>query len=199
MRGPIDGASGPATASSPSAGSGLRQPRRCHPAVAPDGSVAARDASATPRRGAEVAELGNTLARWRAEILTRHDTGASDGPTEGLNLCVKKVKRCGHAFRTFEHYRLRVLLHAGDCDVGQPAPVHRVSEPVFAAQTRRARIRAPTSGVRTTPGALPLAIHAHQGASLSATRPTVRAKRRSHRIVNFRTVPRYRLTSTCVA
>ena len=61
----------------------------------------------------EIRSLGNTLARWRAEILAHHDTGASNGPTEGLNLCVKKVKRCGHGFRTFEHYRLRVLLHAG--------------------------------------------------------------------------------------
>ncbi len=61
----------------------------------------------------EIVSLGNTLARWRAEILTHHDTGASNGPTEGLNLCVKKVKRCGHGFRRFRHYRLRVLLHAG--------------------------------------------------------------------------------------
>jgi transposase len=62
----------------------------------------------------EIVSLGKTLARWRAEILAHHDTGASKGPTEGLNLCVKKVKRlCGHGFRTFEHYRLRVLLHAG--------------------------------------------------------------------------------------
>jgi transposase len=61
----------------------------------------------------EVRSLGNTLASWRAEILAHHDTGASNGPTEGLNLCVKKVKRCGHGFRSFEHYRLRVLLHAG--------------------------------------------------------------------------------------
>jgi transposase len=61
----------------------------------------------------EVRSLGNTLASWRAEILAHHDTGASNGPTEGLNLCVKKIKRCGHGFRSFEHYRLRVLLHAG--------------------------------------------------------------------------------------
>jgi transposase len=61
----------------------------------------------------EIVSLGNTLARWRAEILAHHDTGASNGPTEGLNLCVKKVKRCGHGFRSFEHYRLRVLLYAG--------------------------------------------------------------------------------------
>lgn len=62
---------------------------------------------------AEIQSLGRTLAAWRAEILAHHETGASNGPTEGLNLCVKKVKRCGHGFRTFEHYRLRVLLHAG--------------------------------------------------------------------------------------
>lgn len=61
----------------------------------------------------EIQSLGRTLAAWRTEILNHHHTGASNGPTEGLNLCVKKVKRCGHGFRSFEHYRLRVLLHAG--------------------------------------------------------------------------------------
>jgi transposase len=61
----------------------------------------------------EIQSLGRTLAAWRSEILEHHRTGASNGPTEGLNLCVKKVKRCGHGFRRFEHYRLRVLLHAG--------------------------------------------------------------------------------------
>lgn len=62
---------------------------------------------------AEIRSLGNTLASWRTEILARHTTGASNGPTEGLNLCVKKVKRAGHGFRRFDHYRLRVLLHTG--------------------------------------------------------------------------------------
>ncbi len=61
----------------------------------------------------EIVSLGNTLHSWRTEILAYHDTGASNGPTEGLNLCVKKVKRCGHGFRNFDNYRLRVLLHAG--------------------------------------------------------------------------------------
>jgi transposase len=61
----------------------------------------------------DIQALGRTLASWRTEILEHHKTGASNGPTEGLNLCVKKVKRCGHGFRTFDHYRLRVLLHAG--------------------------------------------------------------------------------------
>jgi transposase len=62
---------------------------------------------------AEIRSLGKTLRSWRTEILAHHDTGASNGPTEGLNLCVKKVKRAGHGFRCFDHYRLRVLLHAG--------------------------------------------------------------------------------------
>jgi transposase len=61
----------------------------------------------------EIMSLGTTLEKWRTEILAYHDTGASNGPTEGLNLCVKKVKRCGHGFTRFEHYRLRVLLHTG--------------------------------------------------------------------------------------
>jgi transposase len=61
----------------------------------------------------EIRSLGATLGSWRNEILAHHESGASNGPTEGLNLCVKRVKRCGHGFKRFEHYRLRVLLHAG--------------------------------------------------------------------------------------
>jgi transposase len=61
----------------------------------------------------EIRSLGDTLDRWKSEILNHHRTGASNGPTEGLNLCVKKVKRAGRGFTCFEHYRLRVLLHAG--------------------------------------------------------------------------------------
>ena len=61
----------------------------------------------------EVRSLGGTLARWRTEILAHHATGASNGPTEGLNLLIKKVKRAGHGFRSFANYRLRILLHTG--------------------------------------------------------------------------------------
>jgi transposase len=64
----------------------------------------------------EIRVLGRTLGRWRAEILNHHATGASNGPTEGLNLLIKKVKRAGHGFRSFANYRLRILLHAGGVD-----------------------------------------------------------------------------------
>jgi transposase len=61
----------------------------------------------------EIRSLGDTLERWQSEILNHHRTGASNGPTEGMNLCVKRIKRAGRGFSCFEHYRLRVLLHAG--------------------------------------------------------------------------------------
>lgn len=61
----------------------------------------------------EIQSLGRTLSHWREEILAHHATGASNGPTEAMNLLVKKVKRCGHGFRSFRNYRLRVLLYCG--------------------------------------------------------------------------------------
>jgi hypothetical protein len=61
----------------------------------------------------EIRSLARTLTAWRSEILAHHRTGASNGPTESLNVCIKRVKRCGYGFRCFEHHRLRVLLHAG--------------------------------------------------------------------------------------
>ncbi|MFV0490112.1 MAG: ISL3 family transposase, partial [Vibrio fluvialis] len=71
----------------------------------------------------EIRSVGDTLASWRSEILANWSTGASNGPTEGLNRLVKDVKRCGRGFRNFEHYRTRVLLHAGKPTWPQrPAP-----------------------------------------------------------------------------
>jgi transposase len=67
----------------------------------------------------EVRRLGRTLARWYHEILAHHATGASNGPTEALNLLVKKVKRVGHGHRSFANYRIRLLLH---CGVAWPPP-----------------------------------------------------------------------------
>lgn len=90
---------------------------------------------------AEIRSLGNRLAAWRTEILAHHTTGASNGPIEGLNRCVKKVKRCGHVFRRFDNYRLRVLLHTG----GVTCPNHHhhhASDTLLTAQMRRATYRA---------------------------------------------------------
>ena len=63
---------------------------------------------------AELSRLARTVRTWEAEILAFHRTGGcSNGPTEAMNLLVKKVKRVGHGFRNFANYRLRLLLHCG--------------------------------------------------------------------------------------
>ena len=61
----------------------------------------------------EIRTMGRTLSRWHEENLNHHRTGASNGPTEGMNFCAKQVKRAGRGFANFDHYRLRVLLNAG--------------------------------------------------------------------------------------
>jgi transposase len=65
---------------------------------------------------AELRGMGTTLRRWRDQILAWHSTGASNGPTEGLNSIIKKIKRVAAGFRSFTNYRLRILLACGGCD-----------------------------------------------------------------------------------
>jgi transposase len=62
----------------------------------------------------ELSRLARTVRAWEAEVLAFHTTdGCSNGPTEAMNLLIKKVKRVGHGFRNFTNYRLRLLLHCG--------------------------------------------------------------------------------------
>ena len=61
----------------------------------------------------ECRRLATTIRAWEAEVLAFHTTGRSNGPTEGINLLIKKIKRVGHGFRNFTNYRLRLLLHCG--------------------------------------------------------------------------------------
>ena len=62
----------------------------------------------------ELERLARTINSWRTELLAYFDTGGvSNGPTEAINLLVKKIKRVGHGFRNFDNYRLRLLLHCG--------------------------------------------------------------------------------------
>ena len=61
----------------------------------------------------EVARLGRTLRQWRSHVPARFDTHQiSNGGTEAVNLIIEKTRRLAHGFRTFEHYRLRILLAA---------------------------------------------------------------------------------------
>ncbi|MPZ70184.1 MAG: ISL3 family transposase, partial [Actinobacteria bacterium] len=62
----------------------------------------------------ELTRLARTLDSGRAELLAYFDTGGiSNGPTEAVNLLIKKIKRVRHGFRNFDNYRLRLLLYCG--------------------------------------------------------------------------------------
>jgi transposase len=73
----------------------------------------------------ELHRLARTIDAWRQEFLAYFDTGGvSNGPTEAVNLLIKKIKRAGHGFRNFENYRLRLLLHCGvEWNTHQPTPL----------------------------------------------------------------------------
>ncbi len=62
----------------------------------------------------EGSRLARTVRLWEDEILAYHTTaGASNGRTEAHNLIIEKLRRLGHGYRNFTHYRLRLLLHTG--------------------------------------------------------------------------------------
>jgi transposase len=91
-------------------------------ATDPETGRAQADAVITRARSCpvpEVQRLGRTLRAWRTELLAYFDTGgASNGPTEAINLLIETTRRTGHGFRNFDNYRLRLLLaHGGiTCD-----------------------------------------------------------------------------------
>lgn len=70
-------------------------------------------AGCTAEEVEEIRSLGKTPV-----FLAHRDPGAPrhrrlEWPYRGFEPMCEKVKRCGHGFRTLEHYRLRVLLHVG--------------------------------------------------------------------------------------
>jgi transposase len=83
----------------------------------------------------EMRRFARTVARWQTEILAWHTTGgASNGPTEAVNLAIKNIKRVGRGFRNFANYRLRLLLHCGGVNwQDQPAARLRGRAPRLVA------------------------------------------------------------------
>lgn len=67
-------------------------------------------------KGPEVRGMARTLVQWREAILAWHTTGHTNGPVEGLNSLIKKIKRVAAGFRSFTNYRLRILLAFGGCN-----------------------------------------------------------------------------------
>ena len=61
----------------------------------------------------EIAQLGRTLWRRRADILAFFDHHASNGPTEAINGRLEALRRNALGFRNLTSYRWRSLLHSG--------------------------------------------------------------------------------------
>ena len=70
--------------------------------------------SGVPDALEELAQLGRTLWRPRADVLTYFDHHASNGPTEAINGRLEALRRNALGFRNLTHYRLRSLLHCGN-------------------------------------------------------------------------------------
>lgn len=68
---------------------------------------------AVPTGLEEIAQLGRTLWRRRADILAFFDHHTSNGPTEAINGRLKALRRNALGFRDLTHYRIRSLLHSG--------------------------------------------------------------------------------------
>ncbi len=61
----------------------------------------------------EVRRLARTLHNWFDAIIAWHEARVSNGPTEGMNNLIKRVKRVAFGFTNFENFRIRALLYAG--------------------------------------------------------------------------------------
>jgi transposase len=61
----------------------------------------------------EVRVLARTLRNWFDQILAWHEAKVSNGPTEGMNNLLKRVKRVAFGFTNFQNFRIRALLYAG--------------------------------------------------------------------------------------
>ena len=66
-----------------------------------------------PAMPPEIQKLGRTIKRWFDKICNYHIAKVSNGPTEGMNNLIKRIKRIGFGFRNFASYRIRALLYAG--------------------------------------------------------------------------------------
>ena len=66
-----------------------------------------------PKGLEELAQLGRSLWRRRAEILAYFDVRVSNGPVEAINGRLEHLRGIALGFRNLDHYILRSLIHSG--------------------------------------------------------------------------------------
>jgi transposase len=52
----------------------------------------------------ELRKLGKTITYWFEKIMAFHEIRITNGPTEGLNNLITRVKRVAFGFTTFDTY-----------------------------------------------------------------------------------------------
>lgn len=84
----------------------------------------------------ELRKLARTLTEWHEAICARYDHDRiTNAAVEAINTLIKKLKRSGHGYRNFAHYRLRLLTSCGRITLTQTAPTARLRsrQPQLAA------------------------------------------------------------------
>ncbi|MCV7191739.1 ISL3 family transposase [Mycolicibacterium brumae] len=66
-----------------------------------------------PKGLEELAQLGRSLWKRRAEILAYFDVGVSNGPVEAINGRLEHLRGIALGFRNLDNYTLRSLIHSG--------------------------------------------------------------------------------------
>jgi len=56
---------------------------------------------------------GSCLGCVQTQIVNRHRSHVSNGPTEPINNLAKRVKRVAFGLTNFEHHRIRCMRYAG--------------------------------------------------------------------------------------
>jgi hypothetical protein len=88
----------------------------------------------------ELDRLGATVRRREHELRGWHRMGLSNRLTDAMNLLIKKIKRVGHGLRSFENYRLRLLLPCGvEWRHTRPVVAIRGRQPRVVARSRTPR------------------------------------------------------------
>jgi hypothetical protein len=85
----------------------------------------------------ELRRLARTIRRWEPQILAWHATGLTNGPTEAVNLLIKKIKRVATASATSRTIGCGYFFTVA-CRGRLPEP-HQC-EPVTHAWSRRATL-----------------------------------------------------------
>ncbi len=75
-------------------------------------ATSSTSARRSPRRQKFVVSHAR-LRNWFDAIVAWHQAKVSNGPTEGMNNLIKRVKRVAFGFTNFENFRIRALLYAG--------------------------------------------------------------------------------------